>query len=213
VLRGELSPEADTRLRLIERLIEAAIVIAGIAIALSKFEEVRSIGRALLTSGAIAAAVVGFAARQTLANVVAGLMIAVTQPLRLGDHVGFEDDYGVVEDVTLSYTTLRTAGGSRVVIPNEKLAAGVLRNDSVVDAPVAPDVSVWIAPDADAGRAVEVLRDETDAAVSVAEATATGVRLAVGGPAVAPVDRSAAEAQLRLRCLERLRAEGLLPHG
>jgi small-conductance mechanosensitive channel len=212
VLRGELNPQVDTRLRLLERAVYAVVLTIGVAIALSQFDGVRVIGHALLTSGAITAAILGFAARQTLANVVAGLMIAITQPLRLGDHVGFDDYDGVVEDVTLSYTTLRTTGGTRVIIPNEKLASGVLRNDSLVDAPVLPDVSLWIAPDADAGRAIAVVQEATGATVTVAEATPQGVRLALSTEAVAPPDRGAREAQLRATGLERLRAEGLLPH-
>src|SRR4051812_38325768 len=98
VLRGEISPEVDTRLRLIQRLVYATILAVGIAAALSKFDPVREVGHALLASGAIAAAIIGFAARQTLANVVAGVMIAVTQPLRIGDYVQFGEHYGVVED-------------------------------------------------------------------------------------------------------------------
>src|SRR4051812_43593909 len=184
VLRGELPPRVDPRLRLLERLLEAVVIVVGIALALSQFDAASQIGRTLLASGAITAAVVGFAARQTLANVVAGLMIAVTQPLRLGDHVVFDDETGVVEDVTLSYTILRTGGNQRVLIPNEKLASSVLRNDSLVDAPVSPDVSVWIAPDADAGRAVRVLEELTGGGVTVAEATADGIRLAIGTEAV-----------------------------
>jgi small-conductance mechanosensitive channel len=212
VLRGELPPEVDTRLRLVERLLEALVIVIGISIALSKFDVTRGIGRTLLTSGAITAAIVGFAARQTLANVVAGLMIAVTQPVRLGDHVTFGDDSGVVEDVSLSYTVLRTGGNQRILIPNEKLTSGVLRNDSLVDAPVSPDVSVWIAPDADVERAVEALRETTGADVSVAEVTTEGVRLTVAAPAVSPPDRAAREAELRYQCVQRLYQEGLLPH-
>jgi len=212
VLRGDLTPEVDTRLRLLERLVYALVLVIGIAAALSQFDEVRDLGRTLLASGAIAAAVIGFAARQTLANVIAGIMIAVTQPLRIGDHVTFEEATGVVEDVTLSYTRLRTPAGQRVVIPNEKLAAGVLRNDTLGEETVALDVSVWIAPDADAGRAARVLEEATGAAVAVAEATPDGIRLGVSGEPVTPPDRAVREAELRRRCVERLHAEGLLPH-
>ena len=77
----------------------------------------------MLASGALAAAIIGFAARQTLANVVAGIMLAITQPLRVGDWVTFEEHYGVVEDVRLNFTVLRTASDQRIVIPNERLAA------------------------------------------------------------------------------------------
>src|SRR4051794_11803863 len=120
-LHVDLAPQAETRLRLVERLVYAVVLGLGIAIALSKFDAVRSVSRALLASGAIAAAVVGFAARQTLANLIAGVMLAITQPLRLGDRIAFEDMTGVVEDVTLSYTFLRRFSGERIAIPNEML--------------------------------------------------------------------------------------------
>jgi small conductance mechanosensitive channel len=210
VIRGEISPEAGTRLRFIRRLFEALIILLGVAIALSNVNGVDRLAASLLASGAIAAAVVGFAARQTLANFVAGVMLAITQPLRVGDWVFFEDQYGVVEDVRLTYTYLRTLANQRVVIPNERLASGILRNDTLGDDVVALDVSVWLPPDADAGRAVEVLEEETGQSVTVAETAVEGVRLAVGGDPCAPPDRAAREAELRLRCLRRLHAEGLL---
>jgi small-conductance mechanosensitive channel len=208
VMRGDMTPEVDTRLHLIERMIYAVIIGLGIAAALSKFEPVRTIGRTLLTSGAIAAAVIGFAARQTLANVIAGVMIAITQPLRLGDWIEFEDRYGVVEDITLSYTVVRTGAEQRVVIPNERLTAGILRNDSLVSAPVAVEASVWIPPKADAARAVRLL--ESAGKTSVAESTPDGVRLTVSGAAVDAAERQGREAELRARCLEKLRAASLL---
>ena len=208
VLRGDLTPEVDTRLRLVERLVYAAILCLGFAAALSKFEPVRAVGHALLTSGAIAAAVIGFAARQTLANLIAGVMIAITQPLRIGDWIEFEERYGVVEDITLSYTVMRTGAEQRVVIPNERIAAGVLRNDSLVSSPVAVEASVWIPPKADAARAARLL--ESAGKVAVAESTPEGVRLTISGAAVEPSERAGREAELRARCLEKLRAAGLL---
>ena len=60
-------------------------------------------------------------------------MLAITQPIRVGDWVTFEGNYGVVEDVRLNYTILRTASEQRIVIPNEKLAGGVMKNDTLVD--------------------------------------------------------------------------------
>jgi small-conductance mechanosensitive channel len=211
VIRGEISPEAGTRLRFIRRLFEALIILLGVAIALSHVEGVDRLAASLLASGAIAAAVVGFAARQTLANFVAGVMLAITQPLRVGDWVYFEDQYGVVEDVRLTYTYLRTLANQRVVIPNERLASGILRNDTLGDNVVALDVSVWLPPDADAGRAVDVLQEETGQTVSVAETTVEGVRLTIGGDPCPPPERAPREAELRLQCLRRLRVEGLLP--
>jgi small-conductance mechanosensitive channel len=208
--RGGVSPETATRLRFVRRLVYATILIIGAALALSQFSGVNRIAASILASGVVAAAIVGFAARQTLANVVAGVMLAITQPVRVGDWVTFADHYGVVEDVRLNFTILRTTGERRVVIPNERLAAGILENDTLRAAVVDLDVAVWIPAAADAERAIEVLHEETGGAVTIAEVAPWGVRLAVGGDRVPPPERAGREAELRARCHARLRAEGLL---
>jgi small-conductance mechanosensitive channel len=208
--RTGLSREGATRLRFVRRLVYAAILLIGIAVALSNFTGLAKLATSVLASGAIAAAIIGFAARQTLANFVAGIMLAVTQPLRVGDWVTFEGNYGVVEDVRLNYTILRTPSEQRIVIPNEKLAGGVLKNDTLVVDVVSLDVAVWIPPEADAERAIAALADETGQDVSVAEAVPWGIRLAVGSDPVPPPERAAREAELRRQCLRRLRADGLL---
>jgi small-conductance mechanosensitive channel len=206
VSRGEVSPVLDTRLRFLRRLIYAVIVLIGIAIAASQFTGISKLAASILASGALAAAIIGFAARQTLANVVAGIMLAITQPLRVGDWVTFEDEYGVVDDVQLNYTVLRTASDQRVVIPNERLAAGILRNDTLGSDSVGLDVSVWLPPDADAGRALAALGE----AASIAEITPEGVRISVSGDPVPPPQRGPRQAELRAESLQRLREAGLL---
>jgi small-conductance mechanosensitive channel len=208
VLRGHISRETETRLRFVRRVIYAVILLIGLGIALAQFDGVNRIAASLLASGVVAAAIIGFAARQTLANFVAGVMLAVTQPLRVGDWVKVEDHYGVVEDVRLHYTVLRTAGEQRVLIPNEKLASSMLQNDTLVVDSVGVEVTLWIPPGADAGRAAEILADEGD--VAVAEAVPWGVKLAVGGRQVKPPERAGAEAEMRARCHALLREAGLL---
>ena len=213
VLRGEISQETDTRLRFIRRPLYAFIILVGVAVALSQFTGISRLAASLLASGAIAAAVLGFAARQTLANLVAGIMIAITQPLRVGDWVFFEDQYGVIEDIRLNYTFMRTLSNQQVVIPNERLAAGILRNDTLGSDRIALDVSVWLAPGADVERALAVLADATGSKVSVAEVTADGVRVEIAGDPVPPPERGPRQAELRALCLARLRSEGLLEGG
>jgi small-conductance mechanosensitive channel len=211
VSRGDLSAEADTRLRFVRRLVVAAIVVFGTALALGQFEGFGRLATSLLASGAIAAAVLGFAARQTLANLVAGVMIAVTQPVRVGDWVTFEEVYGEVEDVRLNYTYLRTPGNQRVIIPNEKLASGILRNDTLATRSIDLEVSLWLPHTVDSDRAIAVLHSETGCEVTVAETRWDGYRLGVVGDAVSPPDRGRLEGELRTRCMSRLRADGLLP--
>jgi small-conductance mechanosensitive channel len=210
VARGELRPEVDTRLRFLRRLIVSGILLVGISIALLQFGGLNKLAASLLASGAIAAAIIGFAARQTLANFVAGIMLAITQPLRVGDWVTFDDQYGVVEDVRLNYTVLRTPADARLLIPNEKLASGIIRNDTLISPQIGLDVALWLPHGSDAARAVDVLAEETGATVTIAETTPEGIRLSVGGDSVPPPERASQEAALRLRCLRRLQAEGLL---
>jgi small conductance mechanosensitive channel len=207
---GTLSPEIDTRLRFLRRIVEVAIVVIGVAVALVQFGSLQTLVSPFLASSAIVAAVVGFASRQTLANGVAGLLLAITQPLRIGDQVTFEGETGTVEDVRLTYTYLRTIAGSRIVIPNERLASGILRNDTVLEPTVGTEASVWLASDADATRALDVLRDAIpDASASVAEVAVEGTRLALAGTPGDPATKGSREADLRARAFTALRAAGL----
>src|SRR4051812_35535454 len=208
--RTGLSPEGATRLRFVRRLLYTTIIAIGVTIALSGFTGINNLARSLLASGAIAAAVIGFAAHQTLANFIAGIMLAVTQPIRVGDWVTFEGNYGVVEDVALNYTTLRTATSQRIIIPNEKLASGILKNDTLRTDVVSLDVSIWIPPESDPERAITALKDQTGQEITIAEAVPWGTRLSVGSDPVPPPERAAREALLRRECLRRLRSEGLL---
>ncbi|HEX6745338.1 MAG TPA: hypothetical protein VF087_14020, partial [Solirubrobacteraceae bacterium] len=73
----ELSPMLDTRLRFLRRVVEAAIIVIGVALALAQFTSLDRLAATVLASSAIAAAVVGFASRQVLANAIAGMVLAV----------------------------------------------------------------------------------------------------------------------------------------
>ncbi len=208
---GELRAEVDTRLRFLQRLVDVVIVVVGMAVALSQFTAVDKVASTVLTSGAIAAAVIGFAARQTLANAIAGVLLAVTQPLRIGDVVTFEGETGTVEDVRLTYTWLRTPGETRVIVPNERLAAGVLRNDSIVHGAVAVEPSLWVHREVDPLAALDALRAALPGvAVRLAETTADGSRLLLVGAAAPPERRVRLEHELREQALRALRDAGCL---
>jgi small-conductance mechanosensitive channel len=206
-----VSPVAATRLRFVRRLAVAVIVLIGLLGALAQFGSLNQLATSLLASGALAAAVVGFAARQVLANSVAGVMLAITQPLRIGDHVEFEGESGTVEDVRLNYTYLRGDSGVRVVIPNERLASGVLHNDTIVSPLGAVSADVWLAFSADADRALGALGALPGVtAASVAEITPDGVRFEVVGEPVPSGRRGGRASELRADALRALRSDGLL---
>lgn len=207
---GRIDPVAQTRLRFVRRLAAAAIVVFGVATALSQFEALDKFAATVLTSGAIAAAVVGFAAQQTLANLIAGVLLAVTQPVRIGDLVAFEEHTGVVEDIRLAHTFLQTGADARVIVPNARLVGAVLRNDSIVTETVAVEVELWLDNGSDELRALEVVAASVDGArPSVKAVTHEGTTLAVAGAHVPPPERPARETQLRHDCLQALRSAGL----
>ena len=209
VAGDRLSRDATTRLRFARRAIEAVIAIIGIALALQQFSSLDRVGHTILASGAITAAIVGFAARQTLANAVAGIMLAIVQPVRIGDQVTFEDQTGTVEDVGLTYTWLRTGADARLLVPNERLAGGMIRNDSIRSPTVAIEVSLWLAPDADAARALAAIEAHEGLRARIADSTHEGLRLLVMGQPGPPNERLAHEGDLRAQALEALRAAGV----
>ncbi len=209
VSRGELSPATRTRLRLVRRLVTALILLIGAAVAASNFPELSSAARAILASSAVLGLVVGFAARQTLANAIAGILLAVTQPIRIGDLVTFEEQTGEVEDMKLTYTYIRLDDGRRYIVPNERLAQSSVANHTILDSRVQVEVSVWLPVDADLDKAMELIADDKDVEVSVAETDKDGVRLSATTWASSPAERGKKAAELRRRWLRLLREHAL----
>ena len=210
VTRGELSPAAQTRIRLVRRLIYALFLLIGFAIALSFFDEVKTVATGILASSAVLGLVIGFAARQTLANAIAGILLAITQPIRIDDLVTFEEQTGVVEDVKLTYTYIRLDDGRRLIVPNERLAQSSVLNHTILDPRVQVEVSVWLPMDADLDRAMELIAEtDDDIQVVVAETDKEGVRLSASTWAPSPAERGRAQAELRARWLRLLREHAL----
>lgn len=208
-LTDGLSPVANTRLRLVRRLIFAAILLIGVMLALSQFEGVKRVATGLLASSAVLGLVVGFAARQTLANAIAGILLAITQPIRIGDLVTFEGETGTVEDVRLTYTFIRKADDTRLVVPNELLAQSTVENHTIVDPRVRVEVDLWLPPSADAPRAVQLLGRDDDLDVEIAQVEKDGIRLTAATWADTAGERGAVAARVRASCLESLRSDGL----
>ena len=108
-----------TRVRLLRRVAVAVIMFVALMIVLLTDSRTADAAKAVLASSAVLGLVLGFAAKSTLANFVAGVMIAINQPIRLGDQVSVDSAEGIVEDIGLSYTRLRTTDNRRILIPNE----------------------------------------------------------------------------------------------
>jgi small conductance mechanosensitive channel len=211
VTEVRVSRAAQTRLRLVRRLVFVLILLIGAALALSNFAKIERLATGILASSAVLGLVIGFAARQTLANMVAGILLAITQPIKIGDTVTIEEETGRVDDLTLSYTYLDPGDGRLVVVPNEKVLSGVVFNHSTGDRTAPATVSVWLPPNGDLDEARRVLKPAGAAEVQVAEITPDGVRLELRGPrARERTQVGDEESALRESAHGALRAAGLL---
>jgi small-conductance mechanosensitive channel len=206
-----VSRTAQTRLRLIRRLVFVVIVVIGIGLALTQLPRFDKFAAGLLASSAVIGLVLGFAAQKVLANPLAGLLLAISQPIRIGDTVTVADETGRVDDLTLSHTFIDTGDGRLVIVPNEVVVTNVVVNRSTGDSSAPAMASVWVPADADLSRARGALDALEPSQVDVAEITPDGVRLEVHGPRRAGGTRAAGEeAALRERAQRALREAGLL---
>jgi len=106
-----------TQVSVIRKIIVTAVVIIATGSILMLFDPVRQFGTSILASAGIAGVVLGFAAQKTLGNVLAGIQIALTQPLLIDDIVVVEGEFGQIEEITLTYVTVRTWDLRRLVLP------------------------------------------------------------------------------------------------
>jgi small-conductance mechanosensitive channel len=130
---SQVSRTTRTRLLILRRLAFVVVFLVVAMLVLGQFTELKRLATTVLASTALVVAVVGFAAQRTLANVMAGIQIAISQPIRIGDRIEFEECEGRVTDITLSYTYLDPGDGSSIVIPNQLLVEGTVHNHSTAD--------------------------------------------------------------------------------
>jgi len=210
--RRQLPPEAVTRYRVLRRSITAAILVVGFFSALLVIPEVRAVAGGLLASSAVLGVIIGFASQQTLGNFVAGLLIAITQPIRLGDRVTYGGTDGVVEEIGLTYTLIRARDGTRLVVPNNKLASDPIINSTIRSRDAFAEITVQVPLTADLRAVVAAVREEVaaereaDAFVSGLDGSAT---LTVRAAAPDAVSALRLEGDLRVRVHERLRLAGV----
>ena len=107
----------QTQTRVLSRVLMGAIILVGVSLILLTFPMVRQIGTALLASAGIIGLVAGIAAKPVFGNLIAGLQIALTQPIRLDDVVIVEGEWGRVEEINSSYVVVRIWDARRMVVP------------------------------------------------------------------------------------------------
>ncbi len=210
--RRPLAPQAETRYLVLRRAVAATILVVGFFSALLVIPEVRAIAGGLLASSAVLGLIVGFASQQVLSNFMAGLVIALTQPVRIGDRVTYANEEGTVEEIGLTYTFIRTLDRRRLVVPNSKLSSDTIINSSIRSRETLAEVSVAVPLTSDVGAVVAALQaevaEERDADVFVESLDGSATVII---RAAAPTELAAEqlEHELRLRVHRRLRELGV----
>jgi small conductance mechanosensitive channel len=209
--RSDLPAATVTRYRVLRRSVITLIVMIGVLSALLVIPQVRAVATAILASSAVVGIVVGFAAQRTIGNFIAGLLIAFAQPIRLGDYVETEGVTGVVEEIGLTYTFIRTSDSDRLVIPNEKIASDTIRNSSIRSRKKLAQVTVPVPLDRDLDAVIGVLREVAGTDGAQVQVTALDDRAHLT-LSVWAEDEPAAErlgSELRLKAHARLREAGM----
>ena len=117
-----------TYLSVARRALSFVLVIVGIGAALAQFGALRALGASLLASAGVASILLGIAAQGSLANLIAGVQIALTQLVQIGDTVFFDEEWTSVEDITYTFVILKTWDERRIAVPNRYVIAHPLEN-------------------------------------------------------------------------------------
>lgn len=112
-----ISRKHTTQVRVLRRAAETLIVIITVAAGLMIFESVRQLGLSLFASAGIVGLVVGFAARPVLGNLIAGVQIAISQPIRIDDSIFLENEWGTIEEITGTFVVVRLWDQRRLIVP------------------------------------------------------------------------------------------------
>lgn len=151
-----------TQVQILRKVIAFVIVIIASGLILMSFDQFRKIGTGLLASAGVMGVIVGFAAQRALGNLLAGIQIAITQPIRHDDVVVVENEWGVIEEITLTYVVVRIWDLRRLIVPIGYFLEKPFQNWTRTSAKVLGTVFLWV----DYTVPIEKLREELQRIVS-----------------------------------------------
>lgn len=133
----------------------ACICISGL------FTPTKALSATLLTSSSLLVAIVGFSAQQVLADVVSGIMLSWSRPFNLGEKINISSlgISGIVEDLTVRHTVIRTYHNSRMIIPNSVINKAIVENSNYNNDYIGNYLEISVSYESDLERAIEVMRD------------------------------------------------------
>jgi small-conductance mechanosensitive channel len=133
-----------TQMDIIRKIVVFVIAVVTLAAVLMNFENFRQIGTSILASAGLAGLIIGFAAQRTIANILAGIQIALTQPIRIDDVVIVENEWGRIEEITLTYVVVCIWDLRRLVLPISYFIEQPFQNWTRVSADILGTVFLYV---------------------------------------------------------------------
>jgi len=138
------SRKLHTQYTVIERILIFIIIIFALGVALMTFESIRKVGISLFASAGVAGLIIGLAAQKVIGSVLAGIQIAFTQPIRLDDVVIVENEWGWIEEITITYVVIRLWDKRRLVVPSSYFIEKPFQNWTRVSADILGTVFLYM---------------------------------------------------------------------
>jgi len=133
-----------TKISIARRLVALVAVFVVLGVILIQLNVFDAVGYGLLASAGVTTVILGIAAQPILGNLLAGLQIAITQPVRIGDSVLFEDNWGHVEDIKFTYLTIRTWDNRRLIVPLQYLISKPVENWTKINEDLTRPIKVYV---------------------------------------------------------------------
>lgn len=205
-----------TRIAILSRSVSFVIVFVTVALMLLSIPGVRNIGFTLITSAGLAALAVGAAAQPALKSLIAGIQMALTEPIRIDDHVVIDGEAGRVEDIRMTYVVIRTGDERRLIVPTAKFLETTFQNWTRVGSGITGSVVLPVNP----GTAIAPIRaayeeilgrrpewDKRSGALQVTASKVDMIELTLVMSAAEPAALGALRLAVREAMLEWLRVE------
>ncbi len=157
--------DIDTkRYRFLKHFLMGLVFLICCGLAIYLIPSLRALSVSIFAGAGVLAIILGFAAQHALANVISGVFLAVFKPFRVGDWIkmeeGVDGEYGVVEDITLRHTIIRTPKNKRIIVPNSVMGDRVIQNSSIDDPKVCEYIEMDISYDSDIDKALKIMQAE-----------------------------------------------------
>lgn len=200
-----------TYMSIFRRVFIFVMILGGIWIGLSEFTNIDGLGKTLLTSAGIAGAVLGIAAQPILGNIIAGMQVAITQPVRIGDTVMMEGEWSTIEDLGYTYAVLKTWDERRLIVPMRHFVTEIVENWSHTESHQITVIYLYVdyGADIDAIRQkyIELVKEnalwdgETEPEMFTVAVSETTIKLRCSQAANSPIDAWMLECAVREQML------------